>query len=298
MPVEPRKRRRLLLALVGLVALVAGVWLFLNHDPEPTYKSRKLSEWSAIFFAAPTFPEVKEAEFAIQTIGTNALPYLLEWMTYDPGDLRRQAWMYVDDLPNWLQNSSVIRKWLYSGMERTLHVQTAFTALGDQAIPAIPELHRLACTVGKPETQIMAVHCLFSIGPAAAPALTNVLATAGIAAEPWVTKRLKGLGANATPFVPILVEHLKHGETRTAIASAETLAALRLDPDVVISALIEGTSNPNQEARRAVVKALSAFGLKATSALPALTNLLSNPDPDIRSAAAAAIAAIDTQLQK
>jgi hypothetical protein len=290
--VEPRKRKRLLLAFAGIVAFVAGLFLVLNHYTEPTYNGRPLSEWIAPQYAAPTSPEAKEARIAIKAIGTSALPYLLEWITYEHGDLRRWARMHEYDFPNWLQEGPAFRQWLYGGFERAYHARAAFAVLGDQAIPAIPELHRLACTADRRDTQIRAAHCLFNIGPAATAALTNVLATTYIANEPSFTERIESLGTNAAPFVPILVHQLKHGSWQGEVRSAETLGALQLNPEEVIPALIDRLADPHPEMRAAAAKSLAQFGTWAIIALPALNQLVNDPERRVSAAASNAITAI------
>src|SRR5436305_179973 len=68
---------------VAVVVVAAAIW----PDPEPRYNGKRLGEWLAIAFE----PKLEswqriEARAAVKSIGTNALPVLLEWIHYAPPD--------------------------------------------------------------------------------------------------------------------------------------------------------------------------------------------------------------------
>jgi len=87
-----RKRRiyltLLLLAGAGLVGLIV-VWVFRSGDgAEPVYKGKKLSQWVLELPPEPITYGRSDAEVALREIGTNALPYLLKWIGYEPAPWR------------------------------------------------------------------------------------------------------------------------------------------------------------------------------------------------------------------
>lgn len=289
---EPRKRRRLLLAFTGIVALVAGLLLLLNRDPEPAYKGKRLGEWISIYLAAESLSAVKEAGAAMQTIGTNALPILVDWIDFHPGPLRRHALTHWDKLPGGLRNHSVLHRWLFGGHQRSFLAQSAFAVLRDQAVPAIPALHQLVRDSASPETRRGALMALAAIGPGALTAMTNLLATAPFAEQRLVLDSLATMGTNAAPAVPALIHQIHHGDMRTAELSAATLGALGLVPDEAVPALIDGLADSNSRMRAAAAKALGSFGAQAIIALPALNQLETDPDQGVSRAARAAITAI------
>ncbi|HSH16827.1 MAG TPA: HEAT repeat domain-containing protein [Verrucomicrobiae bacterium] len=296
---ESRKRNRLLLALAGTALLLLILYLGTAGEREPTYEGRPLSEWISIYGEnvlnrGSGFHDKEQdaAANAIRAIGTNGLPFLIKWIAYDPGTLRLHVWTREDTFANWLRGRSIVHQWLFGGSARAYSSQSAFEVLGDQAIPAIPKLHRIACTAGRSETQMAAVTCLFNIGPAATAALTNVLTTTGIVGEPYIRTRLRQLGANSAPFVPILVEQLKHGSLDSAFDSADMLGALKLNPEEVIPALIERLADPHPEIRAAAASSLARFGAQAINALPALNQLETDPERRVSAAASDAITAI------
>jgi hypothetical protein len=282
----------MLLAFAGLVALVVGLLLLLNRDPEPAYNGKRLGEWISIYLAAESLTAVKEAGAAIQMIGTNALPILIDWIDYHHGPLRRHALTHWDKLPGGLRNHSVFHRWLFGGYQRSGHAQSAFAVLRDQAVPAIPALHQLVRDSASPETRRGAVMALAAIGPGAMTAMTNILATAFYDEQRLVLNSLTKLGTNAAPAVPALIHQVHHGDMRTAELSAETLGTLRLVPDETVPALIDGLADSNSRMRAAAAKALGSFGAQAIIALPVLNQLETDPDQGVSRAARAAITAI------
>ena len=90
-----------------------------QFSDEPTYEGKPLGEWLKLYDRQGDYAYSKEATNAIHHIGTNAIPVLLERLVYvqPPFGLR------VYEL-----NTDAIR---------------GFITLGDQALPALPELQKL-----------------------------------------------------------------------------------------------------------------------------------------------------------
>ena len=77
-----RKPRWTAIAVAILAATLALITLF--RAKEPTYKGRALSNWVISGYQNPG----PEAETAIGEIGTNGIPFLLEWIQYEPAPWR------------------------------------------------------------------------------------------------------------------------------------------------------------------------------------------------------------------
>jgi len=139
-----RKRRiclvMLILAVAGLVGLiVAGAWRPRNGT-EPEYAGRRLSQW-VMELPADTSPTGQSvAEVAIRNIGTNALPYLLKWISYEPAPWRLKLYERIGRFLKVGPNT------LFQDKKMLLAAGAAqgFLALGRDAEPAITELGRLA----------------------------------------------------------------------------------------------------------------------------------------------------------
>jgi hypothetical protein len=137
-----RKHRKLLTIL--LVSPVVGglLWLLLP-DSEPRYNGHSLSYWVTIRGDYNDVPVVQldAAEDAIAHIGTNAIPYLLDWATYEPSPTlkftRRVFWK------NGLRKRPMAVNLLFTQEDRADGLFEAFTVLGPVAAPALPELARI-----------------------------------------------------------------------------------------------------------------------------------------------------------
>src|SRR5438874_3105031 len=126
----------LLMALVGLL----GLALFSHR--EPTYQGKPLREWAQQYGAnhwsgTDRAPD-KEAEFAIQQVGTNAIPFLLGMMRARDSALKKklrtivpEAWH--EDL-HLRDSSDEVRRVGAHGL----------AALGTNATAVVPALIELA----------------------------------------------------------------------------------------------------------------------------------------------------------
>lgn len=295
---EPRKRNRLLIGAIMIATIGIGCVLFFSGDSEPAYDGRPLSEWVVMIGVKKnpslyTESEKEAATEAIQAIGTNALPHLIQWLAYEPTGLRRFVFENFQKVPNrFLRNPSVLLV-TFKPLIRALGAEESFSILGPSAASAIPALtqilHSTNYSIGP---RYNAVSALARIGPSAMTAMTNILATAPHDEQRWVLNFFARMGTNAAPAVPALIHQVHHGDMRTAELSAETLGTLRLVPDEAVPALIDGLADPNSRMRAAAAKALGSLGSLAIIALPALNQLETDPDQGVSRAARAAITAI------
>ena len=147
-----RKKRRYL-AASAVVLLGALVTAVLMPSREPAYDGRRLSDWVERS-AAPSAAYAKrrdrvildtsQAGFAcaaIQSIGTNGLPYLLKWIRYEPPCWKRKLYGVVNRVLRGMSPS-----WQISdGKElRAYGAVIALVQLGPEAEVAVPELVSLA----------------------------------------------------------------------------------------------------------------------------------------------------------
>jgi len=149
------------LAGCGLAAAVeAIVW---PRQREPEYKGRKLSEWLLMAAAAHggdhprwvhTSEWVTQTTEAVRHIGTNGLPFLVEWIDYRPSGWKYKAEHVCRGLPKWARRRQPIRGFLdniESEDERRyvlgLMAAEAFGVLGKDGVPYIPRLARFVTDV-------------------------------------------------------------------------------------------------------------------------------------------------------
>jgi hypothetical protein len=138
---------KLLLVGCGVVALVAGALALTRTTTEPSFKQVPLSEWLTRSYRHRGTNEaaVAEATHAIREIGTNALPYLLEGVRFQPSSWKSNAYNTIKRFPKTLQ-PAFLATWLTESRNKTKARQSGqlIWILAEKAIPAAPELLRLS----------------------------------------------------------------------------------------------------------------------------------------------------------
>jgi hypothetical protein len=192
-----RKRRTIVIAVTVLV--VATVAYTILHEeprqPEPRYHDTPLSEWLSVYHA-PTSPgdPPSAADIAVRSIGTNALPYLLEWIRFElppwrQALLRLTTWSYGEDKKVVLFKSTIEGE----SPPRAEKAICGFAMLNTNAVSAIPELEALMKNNRKPAVALRAIWALGEIGGPAILALTNALADTNQSHRSRIIEAIYGL---------------------------------------------------------------------------------------------------------
>jgi HEAT repeat protein len=182
----PMSRKQGAIAIAASVLVIGALAYAILPDnplePEPCYNNTRLSEWLAVYHA-PIAPggAPSPAEIAVRSIGTNALPFLLEWIRYElPSS--RQALLKLATWPvegkpleegKIVYGQSLIQGKALPRAERAI---CGFAILNANAVSAIPELETLMKNNKKPAAALRAIWALGEIGGPTFPALTNALA--------------------------------------------------------------------------------------------------------------------------
>ena len=181
------RRRRWVIA-GAVLTLVIVVFLLWPGDPEPEYEGKKLSQWvtingwnaatfgNTLYMALSFEPTASQpAPVAIRAIGTNALPFLLKWIQYEPPRWRMRLMQLASRLPAGIQSSRFVM-WAVSSKREMLaeNAIDAFRILGPQSAEAIPELGRLMKEklTSAPLVSFRATRALHSMNPAMVGLLT------------------------------------------------------------------------------------------------------------------------------
>jgi hypothetical protein len=175
---QMKLRHGIALLALGLVALIIAYSTPPRTPPEPSYAGRTLTQWIApdpIHVGEPI--RSPEACAAIRHIGTNALPCLLAWLGADPEytPTKERAHVLLRKLPKAITPKLVLR-WAESDKVdlRLRAAPMAFKVLGPDAVPAVPQLERLASDHRGRLSAYFATYILVDLGPEGYAALQRI----------------------------------------------------------------------------------------------------------------------------
>jgi hypothetical protein len=292
--------RNKLLTVIAVCAAAILLVAFLSLDREPRYGDRVLHEWIHLF---PTAVDVRagkaaQAENAIQQIGTNAIPFLLRWLSteWQPSRSKQRLATFVRNIP-FLTRFHPISRWALGAdplQRRADEAAAAFEALGSNAAPAIPELARLATYSPQSGTARRAVDALVNIGPITLPALLTVITNANAQARFYAVTSIQSFGTNARPAIPMLLTY--RGDATLASGVYEVLGRLKLEPQEVVPALERTAHDPNPSQRSLAIIVLGDYGAYAKPAVPVLMAALSDADSGVLDSATNALNVIAPEI--
>ena len=203
--VATKRRKRLAIVLLTVIAGVVA-YVLLKPKDEPKYQGRYLSDWLEEY--RDSRYSDGDAAIAVRNIGTNALPYLVKWLS---------------------SKSS----------RRVTQSLNGFAILGTDAASAIPELQALMKDPTKPGARF----ALVSIGPPAIPALKAALADPNQPDRYKLLYTFSNLmfrpGTNSC--LPILIEALTDHDVEVRYAATNVLIS-RFGDDWEYKHLIPDTS--------------------------------------------------------
>jgi hypothetical protein len=285
------KRRIVLIAAAFLAVLLGGILLLL-HDDEPHYRGRSLSRWLEAA-ERPGDQQIKggeEALDALRHIGSNAVPKLIEWITYEPSRQEYEFRLSLQKLPAGLRPSLAP-----PGEVRSAISVYAFRMIGPDGRYAIPELRRILGTSTNLSCVGRCIHALFNIGPEGQAALLRIAANTNSLpmSRGYSVAILVGISSNdatAIPeMIPTLVECLHDKQIEVATSAAAVLGHLATSPSVTVPALSAALNDDRLQVRANAVSALGRYHEQAASALPALNRLLVDRNNELRFRTANAI---------
>lgn len=163
--------------LTACLAAVVGSYAFLRSSDEPSFQGRSLSQW--IDLAAQPNDLRLEAESAVRTLGTNAVPTLLEWIRYEP-----PAWQPFARAKFSLLLYTAPGRWLLgdSSHQNANRAIYGFFILKTNASCAVPDLADLFKDSKRPKAAGRAMVVLYALGPPAFPQMVAALADTN---HPW-----------------------------------------------------------------------------------------------------------------
>jgi hypothetical protein len=294
-----RPGRRSIILVSCIIFAVIAAFIFWPGEREPEYQGKTLSEWLAINGKSNiSAAEADKAVRAIQTIGTNALPWLLRWVDYEPSATRTKMDSLADKLPGWMRQTRLVRRFVIDrGIFNAEYARGGFGLLGEQAKPAIPALVQKLRQSGLFGRSQRLADSLSSLGKGALPPMLELLADKDIQANTRlaIVVALQGmvsLGPELRPAIPVLTQCLEETNEALVWESSRTLGVFALLPNLSVPALAKAVGSPHAPVRQSALRALSSFGQKALPGLPAVVRALDDSDRHVRVAATNAVVII------
>jgi len=170
----------------------------------------------------------------------------------------------------------------------------ALFRIGPAAKAALPSISRL---VDDPDVGSIAIEALGGLGPEAAPAVPKILEAmkrdaTGLGSIGPTT--LGEIGPGAKEAVPVLIEWMSHDESGARCAAAIALGKIGLGSEKVVAELVKVLQTDRDlEAARAAAESLGKLGPGAKSALPDLIEFLAKDDERAVVNWAVALAVVD-----
>ena len=282
------KKRKVWICLAclagGFIIGALGTFWAFWPEKEPQYKGVSLSQWLEVHMPynvrTQSKAESEAAEIAVQYIGTNAIPYFLKWIRYEPTHFRGNLAGHPD-CPAFLS------EWLLHPCNKSDHAVEGFKILGTNAASAIPELTRLM-NKNKMFSSRQAIEALSHLGKDAAPPIIEALGQALDSTNRITISRfrlfgairtMRDLGTNMTPAVPILVRYTQGQDEMIISAALKCLGALKLEPEISIPAITNCLTN-QVTPLIPIQHALAEFGVEMPTNQPITNATKVNLQPD------------------
>ncbi len=305
-PMKFRYRKQVALvagfAIAIAVALVALGWRR-SASEGPTYEGRTLREWvesiDLSHFPDRTSPFFLQTSNAIVQIGTNGLPFLLEWIRYKPSRTLIVVGSAIEDVSHRLPSTPVgdaIVDWAQRGFRRAEAAVVAFEILGQTAESCANDLAAIVRDSTDKRGAGRATYALAELGDSAYPHLRSIaLDTKGLSRTPAI-RGMRLMRTNTMAAVPVLVQLLDDPDPEICRSAAGALGDIRLIPEVAVPALVEVLRHSNGETRFFAAWALGRYGANAVVAIPALQVALGDSQAYVRDSASNSLQVITSTV--
>jgi hypothetical protein len=279
-----QKRKPWFPAALAVPIIVLAGYLFFQPT-EPSYMDRPLRLWIQGYRDGKAEFSRTQIDEAVHAMGTNAIPFLVKWMDFEPVRATGKLALAVSGLikrfnPSWAPDRE---KHLLSSC-----TISGFRALGPEGYAAIGPLQELLKS-GKLYPGGLAATSLAMLGwpgiPPILSAMTNDKPNARFAA----VRSCGLLGSNAWLAVPHLIQ--RRIDTSEAVQEEATsvLLQIRRRPETKLPGIMANLENPERWIRLAAMVSLSELPEFETNAVPGLQRALMDLNPEIRADATNAL---------
>jgi hypothetical protein len=258
-----------------------------TREPEPFYQGHSLSGWLDDYYidsreSLEDDQPQTEAYFAIRAIGTNALPTLLRWVEHEPNPWQERLRWFALKLPPPVADFGFVRRLAQSG-QRPNNWPQAFGVLGSLANGAVPELTRIMRREpAADDLGALPALALAYIGPAGLAPLMAAAADPRASCQNNAIYAVAGMGTNAIPAIPLLIQCLTNANLDATRAATAVLGELHLQPDIVLPALANCLQSPDPKTRILAAAWLAEVEAYRPTACHVLLTASKHPSEEVR----------------
>ena len=194
-------KRRRVLYLLAVVALLAAACLGWPRGPkEPVYQGKTLTQWINEAHDVGIFEQTEETNAAMEAMGTNAIPFLLQEFT-------RPISRWRGRLGAWVNGQTAFKIHLRTDEERVRLAGNGLILLGTNAAPALPTLARY---LGDPNRGGFAMEIVCSQDAVFVPSVTAGFASTSAVAITNALHTLQHMAHRSAPARAALAAALTH----------------------------------------------------------------------------------------
>ena len=264
------------LVLAGI--FLAGFAFYGLRLREPVYEGKQLRAWLEDL-SWEDKPSSMRAKTAVQRIGSNAVPVLLD-------ELRLKDSRFFG--ANWVNRYTPFQ--IMPADARRGRALLGFRALGAEGRSAIPELIDLLR-----EERSDVTRALVWIGPEAIPPLIRALTNQNDAVRNFAAYTLGSFATNVQAAAPSLIKCLDDQHPSVRFNATRSLALIGANPEIVVPALVRKLKDPDHTVRCSAAYGLRSFGEQAKAVVPALLQALRDTDSEVRACVADALKHLDPE---
>jgi HEAT repeats len=277
-----RAMKLLLAGLAVLLALgVAGLVVRRPAVPQPTYEGKTVSNWA---FALNYAGTQRQAEKAILTLGSNAVPSLVQLLRAPDPILAKPIQALGRCFPSRFSRGLYRLTDPFAAAAGRAAAARSLRVLGPRARAALPAL--TDALFDDPIVSWNAALTLAQFGEAGLTALTRALPRSPPANAGGICYALGTQGPSASNAVPTLAAIMETAPPPVAESAGKALGAIGR---VAVPRLRETLEHGNTPARVLAVNALAIAGPPARTALPKLMRMAAEDEPPVRAAVVAAL---------
>lgn len=285
-------RRRSILVIVGVVALVGLVAVLVWPTREPEYLGKPIGYWMEPWQHHNTEP-AERVNAAMAEMDDRAVRWLVAQLEWKPSS-------FVRSVNSVTRKASIV---IADKPDRRERAAMLLGSLGAKAKAAIPHLERLKATASEPRASACrhaAEAALILVrGEPVAAALDRLLQGSDPARFETASLTLAYLGMQARDAVPQLISLLDPTNRPSVRANAAmALGAIRQSSSESVPALALVLSAPEPNLVEQALASLAVFGTNASAASPAVVKLLSGPNQWVAARASNVLAVIDPEAAK